>query len=379
MSSVIDLHGELHNIVISEGDTWSAGRAINIKADPDPYSISGNIWDQDLPHAEAWRQSLGIKIDFSDVTLETPHEEIAKRKETLLEQIEIPTEEEITASYTSLERADREAYTDLSSEHMFDMVIAELVQVKDEDYTVALEYVEKLIDNRIELYKASAGLAEYPQSPWEIKSPFRSKLDVFLGREGKDPFVGIKEDSPAVEELNIPRAIEELTVLKKLLPQTPEEHKEFLAGDVRERFIEEHFHHTGMAEKNDARVKLCDLLVQLGARENVSQAYDEQLENHRQVLEAEKSQAYIRTKKEEIKKRLKQSAASKEEAPLSGTVIADRLAGHIIAHKRAFDEDKRLGIIEPDEQLPMMTPEEGRKMANNIQRSVVERQRQKSL
>ena len=66
---------------------------------------------------------------------------------------------------------------------------------------------------------------------------------------------------------------------------------------------------------------------------------------------------------------------TKETEPLSGVVVADRIAEHNIHKKALFDKDKELGIIGKDEKEKMMTPKEGNELAQKIQKSVLEQKK----
>ena len=101
----------LNNYNVQKGDTWSADKALTISFDVMENDTLvdrerfANQWDSDIPHAQEWRDNQDVKIDFSDVTLDTTPEEIEKKKQDLLENYHVPSAEEVLDSYNALVEA----------------------------------------------------------------------------------------------------------------------------------------------------------------------------------------------------------------------------------------------------------------------------------
>ena len=371
---------KIDDIQVSKGDTYTAETALNIRFNI--YNDRGivnryisNPNDAQVANAQNWRESLDVKMDLSDITLQTTPEEIEQKKQAVLEQYQSPSPEELNKSWNEYEKAGKKFSSEVDVEWAYDCIMTGLKSSTEKDYDKTFEYANKLIDNIIEYHSLPDGKKSSCKRISEIESPFRSKLDKFLGRKGEDPFRELKSAPLCRQdhEENTADFIEGLKKINELFPKTAED-MEKLDFSKRSDVFDEQFKdkHIAGKERAEAEKALVEQIVQVGIKNNISKAFDSQLEEHLQHLKEEEMKNYISVKKEEIRDRLAQSAIAKQEAPVSGVVIADSLAEHRRAKQTLLDKEKELGIKSADEEVPMMTPTEGNKLAQSIQKKLAE-------
>lgn len=366
------------DFLVRDGDSWSAGRALTVgckmvgKDGQEREVLFANNWDDGIPFAKEWRESLEVKFDFKDVDLGTKPEDIAKKKEEILQHYPVPSQEDMSKAY--------EKYRDLGKEYdassyvgwMYEAVMSGMQVISKENFDKTKEYADKLIDSVIGYQNMMMGEKPTCDNIFDIKTPFRTKMDKFLGREGWDPYYNIKEGHVKDFGDNASLVVKELKEVKEILPKTADEVMDFME---RKSFFDEHFNTASRYKKmEEGKKDFVGQVVKVGIRDNVDKAFDRQLGEHLHNLEREKQKEELASKKEEIKSRLEEMKKAKETEPLSGVVIADKLAEHNILKKALFNKDKELGIVDKDEKDKMMTPKEGREMAMKIQKNALKKE-----
>ncbi len=365
---------------VSKGGSWSSERAISasckvVGKDGEERKVEFfNRWDESVPHAKEWRDSLDVKIDFSDVSLSSSKEDVEKKKEEMLKQYSTPSNEDMAKSLAEYKVAKDEYSAQTYVWWMYDAATTAMQISGKENFEKSSEYVGKLIDNVIDYQNMKMGEKSDYKDINEIETPFRTRMDKFLGRSGWDPCDTIKDG--VVQDFGecTPLVVRGLKEVKDILPKNAEEIPE--VKDKREIF-KEHFgdKFNGYEQLKETEKAFMGHIVQFGIKDNVAQAFDKQLAEHLSNLEKEKRKEELASKKEEIKTRLEDMKKTKETEPLSGVVVADRIAEHNIHKKALFDKDKELGIIGKDEKEKMMTPKEGNELAQKIQKSVLEQKK----
>lgn len=367
------------DFLVRDGDSWSAGKALTVgctmvgKDGKEDKILFANNWDEGIPFAKEWRDSLEVKFDFKDVDLGTKPEDIAKKKEEILQHYSVPSQEDMGKAYEKLRDLGKEYNASSYVGWMYDAVMVGMQVSGKENFDKTKEYADKLIDNVIGYQNMMMGEKPTCDNIFDIKTPFRTKMDKFLGREGWDPYDNIKEGHVKYFGDNASLVVKELKEVKKILPKTADEVMDFME---RKSFFDEHFNIVSRFKKmEEGKKEFMGHIVQFGIKDNVAQAFDKQLAEHLSNLEKEKRKEELASKKEEIKTRLEDMKKTKETEPLSGVVVADRIAEHNIHKKALFDKDKELGIIGKDEKEKMMTPKEGNELAQKIQKSVLEQKK----
>ena len=366
----------LDNYNVQKGDTYSADKALTVSFDVVENDTVvrrerfANEWDTTVPNAQEWRDSQDVKIDFSDVTLDTPPEEIEKKKQALLEQHPVPSAEEVQDSYKTFVDASDKFSKETAVSWIYDVVMQRLNSAEDFDKT--LEYANKIIDNMINNQLYRLGEKDHRENIWDVESPFVNRWDKMLGRTSspsKDPFFIIKESSYPNCDMgeNVGDFIHELKEIKEMFPKTKEELKNINFSEREETFKTQFGErYTALDERTKAKSDLIGKVVQIDIRENYSKAFDKQLEEHIKQLEEQRKKEEINRKKEEIKARLAERDASKHENPLSGVVVADILAGHVRDKNALFEKDKARGIHGNDEKSPTMSRLESNELAKKF-------------
>ena len=221
---------KIDDIQVSKGDTYTAETALNIRFNI--YNDRGivnryisNPNDAQVANAQNWRKSLDVKMDFSDITLQTTPEEIEQKKQAVLEQYQSPSPEELNKSWNEYEKAGKKFSSEVDVEWAYDCIMTGLKSSTEKDYDKTFEYANKLIDNIIEYHSLPDGKKSSCKRISEIESPFRSKLDKFLGRKGEDPFRDLKSAPLCRQdhEENTADFIEGLKKIKELFPKTAED------------------------------------------------------------------------------------------------------------------------------------------------------------
>ena len=370
---------KLENFSVEKGETYSAESALTIRfnitqngALVDRESF-GNVRDSNIPHAKEWRDSKDVKIDFSDVTLETTPEDIEKKKQAFLEKYPVSSEGEMLDSYKAFSDARKKSSKEIGVGWIYDVVMNGLYA--SEDYGKTLEYANKLIDNLIDQQKVRLGEKNSCEPMDNIESPFVTRWDKILGRiKIKDPFLTtLKECAYRNCDMgeNARDFIQELQEVKTLFPKTQ---KEMDAIDFSERkeIFDTHFKekHTAYQEEAAAKGELLGRVVQISIRDNVSQAFDEQLKSHITTLEEKRRKEEVEQKKNEILERIDRRLEEMKTAPLSGVVVADKIAEDIIKDRVRHKEKVESGILSKEDKAPTLSYKETNALAETIQGNI---------
>ena len=253
----------------------------------------------------------------------------------------------------------------------------------DKDYAKTLEYANTIIDNLVNNQLYRVGEKDHYENIFEIESPFVSRWDKILGRASnpyKDPFYDIKESGYSYCDMgeNTGDFIHELKELKELFPKTKED-REKIDFDKQEEIFKTQFgeRYTAYNEEEKAQTDLWGKVVQINIRDNVSQAFDEQLNSHINALELQKSKDELEAKKNEIKERLDQRRQEKESAPVSGTVVADIIAQDVIKDRERHKEKVESGVLSKEDKEPTLSYKETNELAKKIQRNIAQQRQDK--
>lgn len=372
----------LDDFFVADGDSWSAGKALSVgfKVFDGEQLLKkekfSNEWDLNVPYAQEWRDSRNAKFDFSDVTLDTPKEEIEEKKQKILENYQVPSQEVVQDAYGKYNDASNKFSKEVSVRWLYNTMITSLA-LYSSDYDKMLGYANKLLDNIVDNQRVFTGEKSNHESMMNIENPFATRFEKFFKRDlARDPLFIVKEGGFEYCDMgkNSSDFIKEVEDVKSMLPQSKEEFEK-IDFPNRDKVFEEKFkeRYTAHAEMRDAQKVLMGHIVQIDIRENYSKAFDKQLEEHMEKLEEQKKKEDLDRKKEEIKSRLAERAASKQKTPLSGVVVADIIAEHIRDKAELFEKDKARGIHGKDEKAPTMSKDESNEMARNIQLNAAQR------